>query len=277
MKSLEEMKQWYIDAVKAQLILNFAMLEADADRAVISYGLRDKLEADPKGQLENSIEGVAEDIARKNFIGRPCSLLYKGYTAEISYDSVLKHLYGKIEGISQFISFETELSEDIEAAFHKAVDDYLSYCEDRGIVPETGMNDAFAGDKEAEHNWRVRHGIRDTVGKTQQTADPDMEKFSQVVTQIKAAGADIAKNQSDEEEQNASQASDIDLLRSFGIDPDEVSLDVNDTDQSIPETDKTDYSKQIDIRTGISRDDLQNMESEDFLRLMGIDPDDVIL
>ena len=136
MKTLEQMKEWYISAVRSVLIINFGIMDDEADRAVSAYRLREKLDADPHGQLENNVEGVAEDIARREFIGRPSDLTYKGYVTSIRYDSYLKHLYGKIEGISEFISFEAEPGQDIEEEFHRAVDDYLAYCEDEGIEPD---------------------------------------------------------------------------------------------------------------------------------------------
>lgn len=294
MKTLEEMKKWYISAVKAQLILNFALLEEDAAKAVASYKLKEKLDKDPKEQLNNSIEGVAEDIARRQFIGRPCSLTYKGYVTEIKYDSKLKSLYGRIEGISEFISFEAPVpsaqgAPDIEQAFHQAVDDYLDFCADRGIAPETGMEDAFGGDAEEEDAWRRRHGIQSTTPRASIVSTEDNSEFLKNMSKDHVEKSVQATNSVED------SLSDIDLLKSFGIDPDEETIDagVQEFDfmpsghseiDPYPEITSTggaakekDYSSQVDARTGVRRKDLQNMESDQFLRFMGIDPDDVIL
>lgn len=52
-------------------------------------------------------------------------LTYRGYTTTIKYDSTDKLLYGKIEGITDLIMFESDSANDIEEAFHHAVDDYM--------------------------------------------------------------------------------------------------------------------------------------------------------
>ena len=67
-------------------------------------------------------------------------LKYKGYFTKIEYDAGSKVLFGKIEGINSLINFESENTNDIESAFHKAVDDYLSICAEKGIEPEKAYN-----------------------------------------------------------------------------------------------------------------------------------------
>lgn len=63
-------------------------------------------------------------------------LEYKGYLTKIEFNSVDKVLYGKIEGISDLIIFENEDASKIEEEFHRAVDDYLSFCEEVGKEPD---------------------------------------------------------------------------------------------------------------------------------------------
>lgn len=70
-------------------------------------------------------------------------LYYKGYCAKIEYSVEDKVMYGKIEGINSLISFESESALEIEGAFHEAVDDYLSYCEEVGIKPEKAYKGSF--------------------------------------------------------------------------------------------------------------------------------------
>lgn len=53
-------------------------------------------------------------------------LEYKGYVARVKYDPQDMVWYGKIEGIKDFVNFESELSMNIEREFHSAVDDYLA-------------------------------------------------------------------------------------------------------------------------------------------------------
>lgn len=70
-------------------------------------------------------------------------LTYKGYVAEVHYSEEDKVLFGKIEGISDLVNFESESAKDIEEEFHKAVDDYLAYCEDVGKSPDKPYKGSF--------------------------------------------------------------------------------------------------------------------------------------
>ena len=64
------------------------------------------------------------------------TLQYKGYSANIEYSAEDKVLYGKIDGIGDLVTFESENVDGIEGAFHDAVDDYLAFCEQIGKAPE---------------------------------------------------------------------------------------------------------------------------------------------
>jgi hypothetical protein len=54
-------------------------------------------------------------------------LRYKGYFTKINYSAEDKVLHGKIEGINDLVTFESNNANQIEQEFHKAVDDYLSF------------------------------------------------------------------------------------------------------------------------------------------------------
>ena len=70
-------------------------------------------------------------------------LRYKGYYTRIEYSSEDKLLHGKIEGISDFIDFESYSAESIEHVFHTAVDHYLNNCNERGTKPEKSYSGMF--------------------------------------------------------------------------------------------------------------------------------------
>ena len=70
-------------------------------------------------------------------------LEYKGYHARIEFDSVSKLLHGKIEGINDLVTFESDSVSEIESEFHKAVDDYLSFCADIGQEPNKEYKGSF--------------------------------------------------------------------------------------------------------------------------------------
>lgn len=68
---------------------------------------------------------------------------YKGYSTRIHYSADDQVLYGKIEGISDYIDFESESAAEIEEEFHHAVDEYLVYCESIGKKPEKEFKGTF--------------------------------------------------------------------------------------------------------------------------------------
>lgn len=70
-------------------------------------------------------------------------LEYKGYYSRISYDATDKLLHGKIEGINDLITFESDSSTKIESEFKLAVDDYLNFCEDIGVSPDKPYKGTF--------------------------------------------------------------------------------------------------------------------------------------
>ena len=64
------------------------------------------------------------------------TMTYKGYIGSVNYSDKDQLFFGKIEGINGLVNFEGESVKELTEAFHEAVDDYLSYCEDEGIVPD---------------------------------------------------------------------------------------------------------------------------------------------
>lgn len=70
-------------------------------------------------------------------------LEYKGYHTRVEFDSVGKVLHGKIEGIHDLVTFESDNISEVENEFHKAVDDYLSFCEDIGQEPDREYKGSF--------------------------------------------------------------------------------------------------------------------------------------
>lgn len=72
-----------------------------------------------------------------------CVLEYKGYHTKIEFISESKTLRGKIEGINDFVDFESENVIEIENEFHAAVDDYLEFCAEVGKTPEKEYKGTF--------------------------------------------------------------------------------------------------------------------------------------
>ncbi len=71
------------------------------------------------------------------------TLEYKGYHSNIEFDVESMTLRGKIEGITDFVDFESDSLENIEAEFHSAVDDYLQFCKEIGKEPDKEYKGLF--------------------------------------------------------------------------------------------------------------------------------------
>jgi len=70
-------------------------------------------------------------------------LRYKGYTAAVEFSAEDSLLYGKIDGINDFVDFMGESVKEVEQAFHEAVDDYLDFCKEMGKEPEKPYKGSF--------------------------------------------------------------------------------------------------------------------------------------
>lgn len=60
---------------------------------------------------------------------------YKGYTAVITFDERDNIFHGHLADTEDDVFFEGTSVEELERAFHEAVDDYLDYCQETGRTP----------------------------------------------------------------------------------------------------------------------------------------------
>ena len=63
-------------------------------------------------------------------------MAYQNYSAKIEYDSIDKIFVGHIIGIRDIVGFHGSTVEELESAFHEAVDHYLEVCEKIGQKPQ---------------------------------------------------------------------------------------------------------------------------------------------
>ena len=61
---------------------------------------------------------------------------YKGYRGVVRYSAEDRLLHGRILGIDDVVNFEGANVEELEKAFHEAVDGYLALCEKLGRAPD---------------------------------------------------------------------------------------------------------------------------------------------
>lgn len=64
------------------------------------------------------------------------TMSYQGYTARIEYDPDDRVFVGHLAGIRDIVGFHGTSVDELESAFHEAVDDYLAMCEQLGQSPD---------------------------------------------------------------------------------------------------------------------------------------------
>lgn len=59
-------------------------------------------------------------------------LQYNGFIGSVHFDADDAVFYGKIEGISDLITFEGESVTELQQAFKEAIEDYIQICQQQG-------------------------------------------------------------------------------------------------------------------------------------------------
>ena len=68
---------------------------------------------------------------------------YKGYAGHVVYDDEAKIFHGEVLGLKDVITFQGSTVHDLEKAFKDSVNDYLSFCIERGEKPEKPYSGKF--------------------------------------------------------------------------------------------------------------------------------------
>lgn len=61
---------------------------------------------------------------------------YKGYVGRIIYDDEAKLFHGEVVGLKDVITFQGTSVKELSKAFKDSIDDYLTWCKERGEKPE---------------------------------------------------------------------------------------------------------------------------------------------
>ena len=69
------------------------------------------------------------------------AMFYKGYSARIDFDDEDRIFVGHLAGIRDIVGFHGSSVDQLEKAFHEAVDDYLAHCVAVSLPP----NKPFSG------------------------------------------------------------------------------------------------------------------------------------
>lgn len=68
---------------------------------------------------------------------------YKGYTGSVDYDADDRLFHGRVDGITDIVSFQGDTVDALEADFRAAVDDYLDFCKERGVEAQRPCSGKF--------------------------------------------------------------------------------------------------------------------------------------
>lgn len=68
-------------------------------------------------------------------------LIYKGYLGHVTYDDEAGVLHGDVVNLRlTVITFQGQTVEEVKRAFVDSVDDYLTWCQQRGVEPEAPLS-----------------------------------------------------------------------------------------------------------------------------------------
>ena len=82
-------------------------------------------------------------------------MTYKGYEAIVEFDEEAKILSGEVFNTRDVITFQADSADQVEAAFHQSVDDYLEFCRSRGEDPEKPFSGTFTVRMSPEEHRQV--------------------------------------------------------------------------------------------------------------------------
>jgi len=70
-------------------------------------------------------------------------MTYQGYEAIIEYDEEAELFHGEVMNLRDVITFQGQSVDELKTAFAASVDDYISFCEERGEKPEKPYSGQF--------------------------------------------------------------------------------------------------------------------------------------
>ena len=68
---------------------------------------------------------------------------FKGYTAKVEFDDVAELFHGEVIGIKDVVTFQGKTPKELKKSFKESVEDYLSFCTQRGEAPDKPFTGKF--------------------------------------------------------------------------------------------------------------------------------------
>ena len=88
------------------------------------------------------------------------TMTYKDYTGTVAYDPRDRIFHGRVNGITDLISFQGTTVEELEADFRAGIDSYLQGCSARGFEPQRPYSGRFVLRLEPSIHGRVTAAAR---------------------------------------------------------------------------------------------------------------------
>jgi predicted HicB family RNase H-like nuclease len=82
-------------------------------------------------------------------------LNYKGFIGSVHFSADDSVFYGKVEGITDLVTFEGETVKELTEAFHFMVDEHIKDCEVENLSPEKSYKGSFNVRLTPELHWRI--------------------------------------------------------------------------------------------------------------------------
>ena len=68
---------------------------------------------------------------------------YKGFIAKVEYDEDAEVFFGHVVNTKDTITFQSENAHELKKEFRISVDEYVSWCKERGEAPEKPFSGKF--------------------------------------------------------------------------------------------------------------------------------------
>ena len=70
-------------------------------------------------------------------------MTYKGYLANVAFDDEADIFHGEVISIRDVITFQGRSVQELHEAFKDSIEDYLTFCEERGESPDKAFSGNF--------------------------------------------------------------------------------------------------------------------------------------
>ena len=112
---------------------------------------------------------------------------YKGYEAQVEYDSDDRAFHGLVVNIADTIHFEGATVDELEQAFRDSVDDYLAFCAERDEEPDKPYSGKFVVRIDPELHRRLAAAAREKGTSLNRYVTQCLSRGLQTRTRSKAA------------------------------------------------------------------------------------------